>query len=387
MAKRANGEGTIRKRSDGRWEARYLNPVDNKQHSVYGKTQKEAREKLQLKMRQIINEGIVIDTDIKVCEWCELWLANYTSDIKTLSISSYKSIIKNHITPAIGDIKLKALTSNDVQRLYNNLSRKRGEGQKLSPKTIRNIHGVVHKMLKKAVDMKYISSNVSDKCVIPKVQKKEICPLDEEQIEMFLCAIKGEKYEPIYIVTLFLGLRQGEVLGLTWDNIDFHNNTIFVEKQLLRDLNKPLGEQFCFASLKNDKPRMLVAPKCVMDILKRQREFQQRQRPYWTNQDKQWENLVFTNDEGSHLYPWTVRDHYKKIVSLIGVPKSRFHDLRHSFAVIALQNGDDIKTVQTALGHHSSAFTLQTYAHATWKMKTDSADRMDRFVENMGIAL
>ena len=97
MAKRANGEGTIRKRSDGRWEARYLNPVDNKQHSVYGKTQKEAREKLQLKMRQIINEGIVIDTDIKVCEWCELWLANYTSDIKTLSISSYKSIIKNHI--------------------------------------------------------------------------------------------------------------------------------------------------------------------------------------------------------------------------------------------------------------------------------------------------
>lgn len=379
MAKRANGEGSLRRRSDGRWEARYYSPIDNKQHSLYGKTQKEIKEKLRKKLNELDENAVLEGDDMLVSTWLDIWLKNYTSNLKPLTQSTYLSTIETHLKPNIGDKTLRTLTTNDIQKIYVDLL-KNGR----SAKTIKNTHGVMHKTLEQAVKLHYIKYNVSEACVLPKVMPKEINPLDEDNIIDFLDAIKGDPYEQIYFVTLFTGMRQGEVLGLTWDNIDFNENIIYLNKQLIK--KRDGSNEFYFGTLKNGKSRVIYISQIVANVLKDRKRIQSRDRRAagagWLAKG-QFKNLVFTNEFGEHLVHHTVYKHYKKIVKSIGIEESRFHDLRHSFAVISLQNGDDIKTVQESLGHHTSTFTLQVYAHSTRRMKTESARRMDDYIQGI----
>lgn len=380
MAKRANGEGTLRKRSDGRWEARYVSPVDNKQHSIYGKTQKAVREKLQKILQEFSEYAELQGEDMSISAWLDIWLKNYTSNVKQSTLSTYRSAIETRIKPYIGEKSLKTLTTSDIQDIYTTLNK---EG--LSPKTVKNTHGVIHKSLAQAIKLRYIKYNVSEGCVIPKIERTDIRPLDEKDIVRFLKEIKGDKYEAIYFVTLFTGMRQGEVLGLTWDCIDFENNLIYLNKQLVKLRDRP--KSYRFGSLKNGKSRTIYMSNSVADVLRKHQIAQDIARrnagEAWIGDKTQWKDLVFTNETGECIANYFVYKRYKAIVERIGLGYSRFHDLRHSFAVISLQNGDDIKTVQDALGHHTSAFTLQVYAHSTQKMKQDSAQRMDAFIQQI----
>lgn len=385
----AQGAGNIRKKTVMRngkeytfWEARVTvgcDPGTGKQlrRSFSGKTQKEVREKMQA-AAVAVNEGDYFEpSKMTVGKWLDTWTTEYLNSVKPRTVESYKANVKQHIKPAIGALRLSALTAVDVQRLYNNLTNKR-TGKPLSAKSKKNIHGTLHKALEKAVSLGYIRHNPADKPDLPKVQKTEIKPLADDEMISFLDVVKGCEYEAVYVTTLFTGMREGEVLGLTWDCIDFKGSTITIKQQLQKV--RGTGGEYILAPTKNGKTRIIAPASYVMQILTNQRKAQNEQRlmagPAWSNPL----NLVFTNAFGHNLCAQTVYLHFKKLAAAAGVPAARFHDLRHSYAVAALRSGDDIKTVQENLGHHTAAFTLDTYAHVTEKMRQESAQRMDSFI-------
>ncbi len=245
---------------------------------------------------------------------------------------------------------------------------------------MKNIHGILHRALNQAVKLGFIPANPSDACELPRVEKKEIKPLDEKEIVTFLEAIQGHKYERLFLIDLFTGMRQGEILGLAWSDIDFNKGFITVKKQLIR--NKNNGEYY-FGPLKNDKARHITPAPTVMLALREQQRAQSEMKllagSFWDNPD----DLVFTNEYGHHLVHMNVYKAFKAIAAKIGLPEARFHDLRHSYAVASLQAGDDLKTVQENLGHATATFTLDVYGHVTEKMKKDSAERMESFIKGL----
>ena len=350
------------------------------QRSVYGATQREVRTKLAQLTVEIDSGTYKEPCKMKLGEWLDSWTADYLNDVKPRTIESYTEQIKNHIKPALGAVKLETLTTPAIQRFYNQLGMERDGKAGLSPKTVKNIHGILHEALQQACKVGYIRTNPTDACTLPRAEKKEIKPLDSDEITAFLKAIQGHQFETVYIVTLFTGLRRGEVLGLTWDAVDFDNGTLLINKQL----QKIPGERAAFrlVSTKNSKGRMITAAPSIFAALKKYRA---RQAEWRLKAGELWENsnFVFTNELGHHLSPHTVYHNYKRIVASIGIPNARFHDLRHSYAVAALKEGDDVKTVQQNLGHHSAAFTLDTYAHATAEMKRESAARMEKFIKQV----
>ena len=252
----------------------------------------------------------------------------------------------------------------------------------LSAKTVKNIHGVLHHALNQAVANGLLRSNPADACILPRVEKKELKPLDEDDISRFLSAIEGSPYEDIFLVTLFTGLREGEVLGLTWDCVNFECGTLLINKQIQLHQEKGM-KAYALVSPKNGKSRTVAAAPSVIERLKHRRAAQAEQQllagPLWDNPD----NLVFTDPSGKHLTKPTVYRAFKKAVASIGRPDARFHDLRHSYAVAALRSGDDVKTVQSNLGHATAAFTLDVYGHVTDKMKQESAARMEKFIQSV----
>lgn len=224
----------------------------------------------------------------------------------------------------------------------------------------------------------YIRVNPANACTLPRIVKKEIKPLDEDATLLFIKAIQGHEHEIVFLVTLFTGMRQGEVLGLSWDCVDFDKGTLNINKQLQKAPGG--GSTYSLTSPKNGKGRIITPAPFVMDLLRKQRrrqaEWQLKAGPVWENG---W-NLVFTNMVGDHLMPHTVYHNFKRVVASIGQPNTRFHDLRHTYAVNSIRAGDDLKTVQANLGHHTAAFTLDQYVHVTEQMNKESADRMQQFI-------
>ena len=378
MARGAQGNGTIRQRKDGRWEARITvgrNPSTGKQiqKSIYGKTQAEVSKKLRELCKEV-DDGIYQEpVKYTVKDWAEIWMNEYTSNLKPLTVKQYTTYINNRIVKNMGSVKLTRLDTPIIQRFYNQLTK---EG--LSPVTIKNIHSILHSMLETAVEVGYMRTNPSNVCRLPKPEKKQIKPLENADISKLLEALKGDKYESLYTVDLFTGLRQGELLGLTWDCIDFKKGTMYIYRQL--QFNKG---SYYFTSLKNGKTRTIVLAPYVLNILRNQKawqaECQLKSYGMWNNKD----DLVFTNELGGHLTQNYTYRHFKKIVSNIGIPDARLHDLRHTFAVSSLQSGNDVKTVQEALGHHTAAFTLDVYGHVTEEMRKASADRLETFINSV----
>ena len=404
----AQGAGSIRQRADGTWEARYIvghDPGTGKQirKSVYAKTQKEVRQKLAQAVAAIDSNAYREPCKMTLGEWLDIWVDTYLGGVKPRTVKIYKDDIRLHIKPYLAAVKLEELDTHTVQRYFNTLLKngkkvpkkdEHGETVKkdgntvyttapLSAKTVKNVHGVLHGALRQAVVNRYIQINPADGdfCKLPKTKKQEIKPFDEKEIGLFLKAIQANDFEDIFIVTLFTGLRQGEVLGLTWDCVDFESGVLTINKQM--QLHQESGmEAYTLVPTKNSKARTITAAPFVMAQLKRHKVTQAKQRllagELWHHS-----NLVFTDPIGNHLTKPTLYRAFKKAAASIGRPDARFHDLRHSYAVAAIRSGDDIKTVQGNLGHATAAFTLDVYGHVTDQMKQASADRMEAFIQNV----
>ena len=394
--KNAAGCGNIRKKivkRNGReypyWEARYtvgFDPGTGKQiqKSVTGKSQKEVAQKLK-ELTAALDAGTYIAPNkMTVAQWLDTWQAEYLVNVKPSTVSSYEATIRNHLKPGIGAIRLDSLTTHDIQGFYNSLRSPAENRNALSPKTIKNIHGILHHALQQAMLNNYIRNNPANACVLPKVSKKRVKPMNEHQIADFLKAIKGHKYENMFLVALFTGMRQGEVCGLQWECVDFGNGTILIDKQLQSLRGKVRGdkEKYALIPTKNGKERTITSAPFVMDLLWKTKRTQDANRKDFGS-DFQENGLVFTDEIGNRVTPQALYRAFKLVVMELNMKDVRFHDLRHSYAVVSLKSGDDVKTVQENLGHATSAFTLDTYGHVTEKMKKDSADRMQAFIKSV----
>ena len=385
----AQGSGTIRQRKDGRWEARYTvgrDPGTGKQvqRSVYGATQQEVRKKLAQLTAALDCGDYFQPAKMTLGRWVEIWLQEYMGDKKYLTVKHYKAQCKTHIVPRLGAVKLSALTTPQIQSFYNAL-----QHSGMAAKSVRNVHGILTKCLSTAVQVGYLRDNPATRVTLPRVVKKEIHPLTDEQVKAFLEVAAGDEYEIILKIILFTGLREAEATGLTWDCVDFQAGTIKVCKQLQK---RPIQDGgFTFAPLKNNKTRIIKPAPFVMSLLDQRKKEQAVQKlkagelwTGWDNTEERKTSLVFTTATGGNLSPQTVYNHYKKLAAQIGAPDSRVHDLRHTFAVLSLQNGDDVKTVQGNLVHATAAFTLDVYGHISERMKEDSAARMEAYIEGLG---
>lgn len=382
--KNASGLGSIRQRSDGRWEGRYSAGFDPRtgkqiQRSVYGKTQREVRQKLNKITSELDSGTYTAPTKLTVSEWLQIWLTEYTSNVKPFTKRAYQDRVRIHILPALGPIKLTALTPPIIQKFVNDLGSGRDGRKALAPKTIKNIHGVLHRALLQAQLVGYLKINPADHCALPRVIRPDIQPLDDEAITKFIKTVSGNKYEILFLITLFTGMRQGEVLGLTWKDLNWEQHSITIKQQLQRE-KSPKGKYY-LTTLKNDKTRVIRVAPSVMELFRKQKDTQEADRvAAFDRWNEDFPGLVFTDEFGKHLSHTTVRKYFKRLVKDIGYPQARFHDLRHTFASLCLRNGDNIKVVQEALGHYSASFTLDVYSHVTNDQQSASAQRMEDYI-------
>lgn len=385
----AKGSGSIRQRPSGIWEGRYSNgyhPITGKQNqkSIYGKTKAEVSKKLRLITSQIDKGTYSEPCHTLLSEWLETWMQEYCNGIKHSSVVSYQSLIRLYINPNIGHIQLSKLTPITVQKMYNTIYKGNDEEgiDGKSAKTIKNIHGVLHKALDQAVKLNYIPDNCTDKCDLPKLKKPEITPLENDEIIKLLSTI--DNAEEFYIIhfALFTGIRIAEQLALTWEDIDFENDTIIISKQLAKPRKK--DDPYIVSSTKNDKKRHIQPSRTVMDMLFIMREKQQDYGIFSPYED--FGNLVFCKVDGSNHSHGSLYKILQRNLKKAGLRTRRYHDLRHTYAVNALLAGDDPKTVSENLGHATVAFTLDTYDHVTKDRRNISAKKMDKFIADSGLS-
>ena len=288
--KGAGGAGSIRKittTKNGKtytyWQGRYTEGFDpgtgkQIQRSITGKTQKEVAQKLKQVTLDIDNGVYHAPCKLTLAQWLEIWSKTYLGGVKPRTAHIYKSDIRLHILPALGAVRLEALNAPMIQAFYNAMgepSEQNPEG--LSAKTVKNVHGVLHKALQQAVLIGYLRYNPADACILPRIERKKIKPFDDAQITAFLTAIQGNRFETLFILTLFTGMREGEVLGLTWDCIDFHTGIISVEKQM--QLHQDKGSKgYELVSPKNGRSRTIAAAQTVLARLQQQRRWQMQQK-------------------------------------------------------------------------------------------------------------
>ena len=372
--RRANGEGNIRKRKDGRWEGRYTvghDPETGKAiiKNVLGKTQAEVKEKL----KKAIEENVGIDygkaKTYTVGTWLEVWMENYAK-IK-LRPSTYKTsqgFLKNHIQPQIGSIPLADLTSLDLQRFYKHLldggrvdrieAKKKPKG--LAPKTVRNIHQMIGSAYNLAMEQNLVSKNPTQGCALPKVEHKEMKTLTADQLSAFFQEARDSGVYELYYLDLATGLRRGELLGLKWADVDLDRGVLKIQRAISRQNGKvveaPLKTKNAYRTLplSADAISVLKMQKCKVG-------------------NSEW---VFPSPTGGPMSPDSVLHMLQRVLKRAGLPRIRFHDLRHTFATMALQNGVDVKTVSSMLGHYSAGFTLDTYAHVTTDAQLKAAQTM-----------
>ena len=371
MGRRGNGEGTITQRKDGRWEARYTAQTANgpKRKVLYGKTRSEVAKKLTKAMADR-DGGLVFDHEnLRVEEYLDRWLkGSVRSNVKPITYESYERIIRVHVVPTLGRVKLNKLNPLHLQSLY-----KERLDSGLSSRTVQYIHVVMHRALKQAVRWGLVPRNVSEAVDPPKIHRKEMRPLSPDQARAFLEAAREDRLEALYVVALHCGLRQGELFGLRWGDVDLEAGILRVNRTLSRTKDGPV-----FTVPKTTKSRRTVQlTNGAIEALKRHSE---RQAEEMVRADTLYADhgLVFASEVGTPLNRHNVNGRsFKPLLARAGLPEIRFHDLRHTCATLLLGKGVHPKFVQELLGHSTVAVTLDTYSHVLPGMGLQASHAMD----------
>lgn len=347
---------------------------------VSGATQKEVRQKIS-EISAEVDKGIFTEaSDMTLEKWLGIWLSNIEGSVKTLTLQTYDSRLRSYVIPALGKVKLCDLKPYMIQDFEKQLTRDKN----LAPKTVINILAILQKALNQAVREELIFKNPANAVDKPKLKTlRDISPLTKTELHNFLDLLheNDDVYSRLCEVTVYSGMREGEICGLSWNDVDFAKNRIVVRQQLQKTKTK--GSHYFIDTTKNDRKRVIYVPRYVMDIFRRQRDYQRQWREALGSEYFNEWNLVFTKENGHHLAPQQVLKVYKRYVTEIGRPDARFHDLRHTYAVNALERGVNVKTVQEALGHATAAFTLDVYGHVTDEMQRELVNRMDDLIDEM----
>jgi integrase len=372
LRKRGNGEGSITRRKNGGWMAQYVvyTATGRKRKTIYGKTRAEVAGKL---ARAISNreDGFGFDSqNLTVGEYLDSWLTDSVQDtVRLTTYQGYERIVRLHIKPMLERIKLERLTPVHVRGLY----RERLEAG-LAPRMVQLVHTILHRALKQAVADNFIPRNVTEAVKAPRPERREMKPLNPVQARILLEAARGVKLEALYVLALTTGMRQGEILGLMWEDIDMEAATV----QVRRTLSTAMGEGFSFNAPKTSKSRRSIRiPKLALHCLRRRRTSQLEERMknagLWEDHD-----LVFTTRFGTPIARASLITHsFKPLLRRADLPDIRFHDLRHTCATLLLSKGVHVKLVQELLGHSTIAITLDTYSHVLPGMGEGIANTMD----------
>ena len=382
MAKRRpSGDGMVRKRKDGRWEGRIV--VGHKKNGdpihryVLARTQKELTEKLHDCIEMYRDADLTEDSNMTLGEWLDRWINEYMIfTIRESTLDSYKAMIKNQIKPYLGDRPLSALTTQELQKFYNSVKKKgrvkpdRLHGTELADSMVRSIHMMLHEALDMAVRLRLIVKNPTVGTTIPKNNYPPKQILNDEQLERFMQRIRqDERWYDFFYTELTTGLRRGEICGLKWEDFDAENGKLKVR----RSVAKRKGGGLNIGETKTETgTRTIILPHSVTEILRRRK----------ADAISQW---IFPDPVKPEdpVDPNAAYRHMKTLLQRAGLPRIRFHDLRHTFATHALTSGVDAKTLSGILGHTNASFTLDTYTHVTSDMQKQACGIVGGFMEDI----
>lgn len=377
MAKRRpSGDGMVRKREDGRWEGRIV--VGHKKNGdpihryVLARTQKELIVKLHDCIEMYRDADLTEDSNMTLGEWLDRWINEYMIfTIRESTLDSYKAMIKNQIKPYLGDRPLSALTTQELQKFYNTVKKKgrvkpdKLHGTELADSMVRGIHMMLHEALDMAVRLRLIVKNPTVGTTIPKNNYPPKQILNDEQLERFMKRIRQDKrWYDFFYTELTTGLRRGEICGLKWEDFDAENGKLKVR----RSVAKRKGGGLNIGETKTETgTRTIVLPPSTAELLRKRKE----------TAVSEW---IFPNiyEPENPMHPDYAYHRLKTLLKQAELPLIRFHDLRHTFATMALEHGMDVKTLSATIGHVSSATTLDIYSHITDTMQRQAAVHIDR---------
>lgn len=373
--KRPDGDGLVRKRKDGRWEGRIV--IGHKEDgtpiykSVFAKTQKELMPKLHGAIDCYRDADLSEQGNMTLSEWIEKWLTSYAEPtLRESTVRGYRSDVRHHIKPALGNKMLRSITQRDVQKFYNALGRKTykasdGNERRLADATVRGVHMLLHEIMEAAVRSRLIVMNPTDGTVIPKLNRPPMKILNEEQLDKFMKAIRAEPlWYDFFYTEITTGLRRGEICGLKWCDLDETNGTL----KICRSIHSAPGGALEVGNPKTKKgTRTILLPPSTLHVLKERRKMALTE---W----------IFPSllEPEKPTAPSAAYHRLKVILKAAGLPDIRFHDLRHTFATTALEHGLDVKTLSAIIGHISSATTIDIYSHITGAMQRQAAQKIER---------
>ncbi len=373
-SKRKQGEGTIRLRKDGRWEGRIVIDYDEKGNpktkSVLAKTKGECEEKLR-KLKETLGKSVErCKPEMPFGEWMDFWYQTYCQPaLRETTKDGYKNIIYKHIIPTIGHIPLNKLTQNDLQQFYARFKRngrlqyKETRGTGMSDRMVRSCHAHCRSALQRAVTEGLITKNPSIGCKLPPKKGREMQVLTPAEIERFLARAKEEGYYELFLLELSTGMRRGEILGLKWTDLNLADGTLRIARQVV-----PAGGKIVVQPPKTKSSiRTILLPPYMLEVLAEMKK----------NKTCDW---MFPSPvkEGQPRSPGSLLQRFKLILKRSGCKDIRFHDLRHTFATMAIENGMDVKTLSGIIGHISAETTLNIYSHITDTMRLQAAVKIDR---------
>ena len=371
MGKRGNGEGSITRRRDGLYMARYTveAATGSKRKAVHAKTRKEAAEKLTAAMADA-SKGITNDGGPRtVGAFLTSWLENSVrGSVRKSTYDRNESLCRVHLIPALGRKKLKTLGAADVAGFY----RSRLDSG-CSAASVRKMHETLHKALKQAVRWGYMTKNPADDVDTPRVHTEEVHPLTRDEARRFLKVVRGDRLEALYVVALHTGLRQGELLALRWEDVDIEEKTLRVRRTITKD-----GGKLLIGPTKTAKGRRTV--KLTRDAAEALREHLSRQLEEIDGLGDLFEDngFVFCTAKGTLINPSNLRKRsFAPLLVRAGLPHMTFHQLRHTAATILLLKNVNPKIVSEMLGHASIAITLDTYSHVLPNMQDSAVAAME----------
>jgi integrase len=370
MARRGNGEGTINRRKDGRWEARYYVQTANgaKRKVLYGKTRAEARDKLAKALSDRIDGIVYDDENMTLGEYLDVWLkGSVLGSVRQSTYDRDTHLVNNHIKTVLGGVKLKRLNSVHLQSFYRNRV-----DSGLSGSTIHKMHDILRRGLAQAVKWHLVPRNVAEAATPPRPTPKEMQALSVDEARRLLEAAGEDRLEALYVLAIHTGMRQGELLALRWQDVDLEN-AVASRRTLTRS-----GGKVVFGEPKTKKSRRSIrlTPQAVEALrvhLKRQLQDIEILGDRYQDQ-----GLVFTTNTGAPINPSNLRQRsFAPLLKRAGLPHIRFHDLRHTCATLLLSRGVHPKFVQELLGHATIAITLDTYSHVMPSMGDATAKAME----------
>ena len=373
--RRGNNEGSVYKRSDGRWVGviscqDFYGRVRRKY--IYGKTRKAVQEKL-IKNLSDQHKGLLIAPEKQTLEdFLTRWLKDSVKgSTSEKTHESYSCVVRKHIVPIIGHIPLRKLQPQQVQYLYR---KKQEEGL---TRTVQLIHAVLHRALNQATKWRLVSRNVTDAVDRPKFPRREMKVLNPDEANRFLKTARDGPLYALYVLAITCGLRQGELLALKWKDFNREAGTLQIQRQVQWVKGKAQ-----FKEPKTAKSRRTVMlPQVAVKALQKHRVVQAEQRLANGNKWQDYD-LIFTSEVGTAINQSNLLSKsFYPLREKAEVPKIRFHDLRHTAATLLLQQGVHPKIVQERLGHSQISLTLDTYSHVLPTMQQEAADKMDAILD------